>query len=196
MHGLANRAIQRFVIDTYGDGVWSEIASTAALGFETFEPLLVYDRTITDTVIKAASFELGKPREIFLEDLGQYLVSHSNSEALRRLLRFGGATFRSFLESLEDVPGRARLALPDRDFPNIEMHEMGPGHFMIVIQADIDGIGHIVLGAIRGMSDDYGALATIEHRGSFHGTERLTILVHDEGFSEGRQFQLAQPAYL
>lgn len=194
MHGLANRAIQRFVIDTYGQEAWSEIASTAALGFEMFEPLLDYDRTITDTVIKAACFELNKPRETFLEDLGQYLVSHPNSEALRRLLRFGGSTFRAFLESLEDVPGRARLALPDRQFPNLDVHELGPGHFMLSVRADINGLGYVVLGAIRGMSDDYGALATIEHRGSYRESERLTVNLHEEGFSEGRQFQLAQPA--
>ncbi len=66
MHGLVNRALQRFVCDTYGDARWAEIASTAALGFDRFEPMLSYDPTITDMVIKAACFELGKPRGTLL----------------------------------------------------------------------------------------------------------------------------------
>ncbi len=192
MHGLANRAIQRFVSDVYGEVIWSEVASTAALGFETFEPLLTYDPTITESVINAAAFELGRPRADFLEDLGQYLVSHPNSEATRRLLRFGGATFTAFLGSLEDLPERARLALPDRRFPRITVHEVGAGNFILMVEAEIEGIGNILLGAIRGMADDYGALATLGHRGRFRGAERLTVLVHDEGFSEGRQFELVQ----
>lgn len=192
MHGLANRAIQRFITDAYGATMWSEVASTAALGFETFEPLLAYDPTITETVINAASFELERARSDLLEDLGHYLVTHPNSEATRRLLRFGGASFTTFLESLEDLPERARLALPDRIFPRITTHEVGPGNYILMVEAEIDGIGSILLGAIRGMADDYGALATIEHRGRFRDVERLTVLVHDEGFSEGRRFELVQ----
>ena len=192
MHGLANRAIQRFITDTYGAEAWSEVASTAALGFETFEPLLTYDPTITETVIKAASFELERPRCDLLEDLGHYLVTHPNSEATRRLLRFGGSSFAAFLVSLEDLPERARLALNGGSFPRITTHEVGRDNFILMVEAEIDGIANILLGAVRGMADDYGALATIEHRGRFRDAERLTVLVHDEGFSKGRRFDLVK----
>ena len=194
MHGLVNRALQRFVCDTYGDARWAEIASTAALGFDRFEPMLSYDPTITDMVIKAACFELGKPRGTLLEDLGLYLVSHRNCEPLRRLLRFGGADFPGFLESLEDLPDRARLALPNRTFPEIELNEITPGTYRLSVDAALPGIGHILLGGIRGMADDYGALATIEHQGAHCGQERLTVSVHDVRFAKGRAFDLAQAA--
>lgn len=192
MYGLTNRAIQRFVTDAYGEEMWSEVASTAALGFENFEPMLLYDPTITESVINAASFELERSRGDFLEDLGHYLVTHPNSEATRRLLRFGGATFAAFLESLEDLPERARLALPDREFPPVMLHQVGPRDYIILVEAELVGIGHIVIGALRGMADDYGVLAMIEHRGRFQNADRLTVVIHDEGFSEGRQFSLVE----
>lgn len=192
MYGLTNRAIQRFVTDTYGAEMWSEVASTAALGFDNFEPLLIYDPTITESVINAASFELERPRDDFLEDLGQYLVTHPNSEPIRRLLRFGGADFRAFLESLEDVPERARLALPDREFPPVTLHQVGRHDFLLLIESDLEGLGHMVVGALRGIADDYGVLAMIEYRGRFQGADRLTVVVHDEGHSEGRQFDLVE----
>lgn len=194
MHGLMNRAIQRFVTDTYGKEMWSEVASTAALGFETFELMLSYDPTVTESVINAASFELERTRNDLLEDLGHYLVTHPNSEAIRRLMRFGGATFEGFLDSLEDLPDRSRLALPDKTFPPLTLHQVGQGNYILLVHAELEGIAHMVMGALRGMADDYGALATIEPRGRFKGAERLTIVVHDERFSEGRDFQLVAQA--
>ena len=88
MHGLINRSIQCFLRDTYGPASWSAIAGAAGLGFDNFEPLLIYDAALTESVIAAAAGYLQRPRETVLEDLGTYLVSHPNLEALRRLLRF------------------------------------------------------------------------------------------------------------
>lgn len=194
MRGLLSRAIQRFVTDIYGAQMWAEITSTAALGFDTFEPILTYDATVTDSVINAAVFELGRPRSDFLEDLGQYLVSHPESEPIRRLLRFSGATFSEFLDSLEDLPDRARLALPDRDFPQVSMHQMGRCSYVLMVESDLDGMGHVLMGAIRGMADDYGCLMTIEHRGRFREAERMSIDIHELGHAEARSFHLAGPA--
>jgi hypothetical protein len=193
MRALLNRAIQRFVTDIYGAEMWSEITSTAALGFESFEPLLEYDPTVTDSVINAAVFELDRPRSDFLEDLGQYLVSHPSSESIRRLLRFGGATFPAFLDSLEDLPDRARLALPDRRFPRLSIHQLSGCSFVLMVDGDLDGLGHVMIGAIRGMADDYGCLITMEHRGRFRGAERMSIDVHELGHAAARTFQLAGP---
>lgn len=90
MHRLASKAIERFVSDAYGDEVWSEIADQALPGEGAFEPMILDDPWITDAILDAAEAKLGKPRELILEDLGGYLVSHHRSEPLRRLLRFGG----------------------------------------------------------------------------------------------------------
>ncbi|MDZ7908979.1 MAG: heme NO-binding domain-containing protein [Gemmobacter sp.] len=117
MHGLINRSIQCFLRDTYGAPVWATIVREAGLGFDSFETMLTYDAALTDAVLEAAARVLGKPRDYVLEDLGTYLVTHENTQAVRRLLRFGGVSFADFLHSLEDLPGRARLALPDIELP-------------------------------------------------------------------------------
>ena len=192
MYCLLNKALQRFVCDVNGPEVWSEVTSTAALGFESFELMLTYDPTVTETVITAAAFECGKPREALLEDLGTYLITWPDLGVLRRLLRFGGPDFHSFLLSLEDVPDRARLVLPGRDFPSLEVHDFGPSNTVIYVNSPLSGTAHIMLGALRAMADDYGALATIEHRGVYRGSERLTVNIHDSGFAAGRDFSLAE----
>ncbi|WP_334312365.1 heme NO-binding domain-containing protein [Roseovarius sp. ZX-A-9] len=119
MHGLINRAIERFVRDTYGRDTWHHVMRLAGLEFTAFEAMLSYEEHTTLDVLAAAQDVLGRPVPDTLEDIGTYLVSHPKTEALRRLLRFGGSSFPEFLHSLDDLPARARLAVPDLELPQL-----------------------------------------------------------------------------
>ncbi|MGI9390998.1 MAG: heme NO-binding domain-containing protein [Boseongicola sp.] len=191
MHGLVNRALQRFVCDTYSADVWAVVVEEAAVGIDTFESMLRYDDSVSEAMLAASVLVLDKPRDALLEDLGNYLVAHPNCEVLRRLLRFGGETFTEFLGSLDDLPERARLAVPDLELPVIAVLEQEPNNHEILIWAQYHGICHVLAGVLRGMADDYGALARIEHRGVFPGGQRLSVRIHDVAFAKGRQFNLA-----
>ncbi len=192
MHGLINRSIQCFLRDTYGQSVWIRVARDAGLGFDSFEAMLIYDRGVTQAVIDAASRVLARPAETVLEDLGHYLVSHPNVQSLRRLLRFGGVTFVDFLYSLEDLPGRGRLALPDLDLPAFSLTDSSGEYFSLTCLFPMPGAGHVIVGLLRAMADDYGALAFLEHDGTWpDGAEVITIHVSHQTYSEGRQFDLA-----
>ncbi|MDH5453611.1 MAG: heme NO-binding domain-containing protein, partial [Paracoccaceae bacterium] len=92
--------------DTYGGDFWAHVAEEAGLGVQGFEALFSYDDGLTDALLNIASVRLAKPREALLEDLGNYLVG---LELLRRLLRFGGADYPEFLQSLDELPDRVRL---------------------------------------------------------------------------------------
>jgi len=194
MHGLINRSIQCFLRDTYGAGCWADVARQARLGFDSFEPMLSYDDALTDAVLDVASARLGRPRDTVLEDLGIYLVSHPNVQRLRRLLRFGGVGYADFLHSLEDLPGRARLALPDVDLPQLELTDHSATEFTLVCRSGLRGAGHVVAGILRAMADDYGALSLVEHRGVATGTpggEVIGITLAETAFTPGRRFDLA-----
>lgn len=191
MHGLINRAIQSFLADTYGPDVWAVIAREAQVPVGGFEAMLSYDAGITGAMLIAAESVLDRPREGILEDLGTYLVSHPNREGLRRLLRFGGMNFLDFLHSLEDLPDRARLALPDLDLPDLMLTDAGGDRFMMTCHSQIPGAGHIALGLLRAMADDYGALVLLDHLGT--GTDGEVVAIHllERRFAEGRRFNLA-----
>lgn len=194
MHGLINRSIQSFLRDTYGEALWSDVARAAALGFDSFEPMLTYDPAVTDAVIGAAARFLDRPRDTVLEDLGTYLVSHPAQEGVRRLLRFGGVDFPDFLASLEDLPGRARLAVPDLDLPDLTLEDEGQGQFALICRAGLPGAGHVLLGLLRAMADDYGSLVLLDHRGTGpDGAEVVGILLLDVAHAAARPFDLAGP---
>lgn len=153
--------------------------------------MLVYDDDLTEKVVDAACVVLRKPRDMLLEDLGTYLVSHPNLERLRRLLRFGGETFADFLHSLDELPERSRLAVPDLDLPDLELIQVDDDTFQLSCYWDRPGFGHVLVGLLRTLADDYGALVYLEHLGLKMGRETLSISLLDSGFASGRRFDLA-----
>lgn len=190
MHGLINRAIQGFVSDSYGAAKWAEVARSAGLESGEFEAMLSYDDALTPRVLDAVADRLGRGRDEVMEDIGTYLVSHPNVESLRRLLRFGGVTFVEFLHSLDDLPDRARLAVADLHLPQIELREHGQDRFSLVCHSDVPGYGHVLMGLLRSMADDYGALVYLEHQGNGDRIETLSISLLEPQFAKGRDFDL------
>ncbi|MDJ1007779.1 MAG: heme NO-binding domain-containing protein [Paracoccaceae bacterium] len=192
MHGLINKGLQGFLAETYGRQTWSRIADRANIAPEGFEALLTYDAQVTHDVLDAAVEVLGKPRAVLLEDLGTYLVSHPTTEPVRRLLRFGGLDFSDFMNSLDELPGRARLAVPDLWLPDIQTREVAPDAFAVACYSEFRGFGQILTGLLRAMADDYGALAFIEWEGERGGAEQVSVRLLEGDYSEGRQFDLSR----
>jgi hypothetical protein len=191
MHGLVNRAFQSFLRDTFGAALWDRVALAAGADAQGFEAMLVYDAALTDAVIDAASRALRRPRAAVLEDFGHYLVSHPHLEPLRRLLRFSGSSYADFLSGLEDMRDRACLAVPDLDLPDLTLAEDGPDSFVLRCAAPIADAGHVYLGLLRAMADDYGALVFLDHLGLQDGAEVIAIRLVAARHAEGRRFDLS-----
>ena len=197
MHGLINRAVERFARDTYGDAFWTSVAQSAGLDFSTFEAMLPYARDVTERVVGALAKALNKRQEEVLEDLGTYLVTSPNTEALRRLLRFGGTGFVEFLNSLDELPARAQLAVPDLPMPHLELQEVDPTTFALTVMATPETgnlFGHVMLGLLRAMADDYGALVFLNHRQDGPGHEVIEVILLEVAFAEAREFALGVKA--
>lgn len=194
MHGLINRSIQKFVCDTYSTGIWQQVAGHANLGFVDFEAMLVYEKPITSRVLDSLSAIVGRPGKELLEDLGAYLVSNPNQEGVRRLLRFGGVNFEEFLHSLDDLPERAKLAVPDLVLPSMELDQSDEWRFSLLCRSPVRGVGYLMMGVLRVMADDYGALALFDSKCLSRGYEVISIIVIDRDYAEGRHFDLGATA--
>jgi hypothetical protein len=192
MHGLMNRAIQGFVHEGYGAGRWARVARDIGLGTEGFEALQHYDDALTEAALDSAARHLSRSREAVLEDIGTFLVSGTKNRAIRRLLRFGGPSFADFIHSLEELPGRARLALPDLALPQLRLDEPEPDCYELTAMG-YPGLGFVLVGLLRAMADDYGALVLLDHRLSPEG-EVITINLLEASFATGTHFELAAGA--
>lgn len=194
MHGLINRSFEGFLRSTYGLEFWRQVVKDLEVGFESFEPIFRYDAAITQSMVNIAAKHLGKTRENLLEDFGTFLIVDKQSTRVRRLLRFGGVNYTEFLHSLEDLPGRVRLAVAAIDMPEIEVDEISEGEFLLKIKHPEPGFGHVILGGLRALADDYGALAFLDHIGRTGDTEEVSVNLLDIAHTEGRRFDLAAGA--
>lgn len=190
MHGLINRAIQAFVASTYGEERWRDVMELSGLGFSEFEAMLTYTDEQSNKMLTAVTQVLERPLPEILEDMGTFLVSNPQVEALRRLLRFGGVNYVEFLHSLDDLPDRARLAVADLHLPALELVEHAPGQFDLICQPGLPGYAHVMMGVLRAMGDDYGDLVILDHRGDQEGAEVISITLVETDFAEGRTFDL------
>jgi hypothetical protein len=190
MHGLINYSFQQYISDSYGKDAWLQVASRGGVSPPLFEPMLTYDDAITPDVMDAMAQLLRRSRGEVMEDIGAYLVSHPNTEAVRRLLRFGGTNFEDFLHSLDDLPDRARMAVSDLHLPAIELHGHAEGCYSLICDSPVAGFGHLMMGILRVMADDYGALALLELESSGSGRETVRIQLIQNDFSDGRAFSL------
>lgn len=190
MFGLLLRSIQAYLRGTFGPAVWARVLRAAGQPPEGFEPMLPYDARAVGRVLAAAAQELHRPAEAILEDVGTFLVADPGHRALRRLLRFGGAGFADFLHSLEELPDRARLALPGLRLPQVTLTEIGPGRVRLVVTGALPALLPVGLGALRAMADDYGALVVIE-LGRDSGAATLTVQLLEAAHGGGQRFALA-----
>ena len=161
---------------------------------DSLDNLRGYAFAVAYRMLGSAAQRLSKPPEALLEDFGTFLVASPEAHRVRRLLRFGGTDYEDFLASLEDLRGRARLAVPDLDLPSLTLLDRGGGLYRLYCRSPQKGFAHVYLGLLRALADDYGALVLIEHEGEEDGAEVLEIRLAKADFAEGRVFELADRA--
>lgn len=194
MHGLICKAVEGFVTDQHGLGTWAEIRLAARLEFEHFESLRVYDQVLAERVFNAAAASLRRDRNALFEDVGAWICTHPPLDMVRRLIRFTGRTFVDLLYALDEVHDRASMAVPGLELPRFRLEREGEGEFEIHSRWRIAGGAAVLMGVLRAMADDYGALALIEAaearlvEGDWQ--ERVHIRVVDQEFQAPREFML------
>lgn len=190
MHGLINRAFQDFLVGAYGRDVWNSIRRDAGFEFEDFEPMLTYETSQTERLLHAVAHRLDKPISAFLEDVGTWIVANTEGAGIRRLLRFGGADFREFLFSLDELPGRAQMAVPQVAVPQITLNLSDPTRVELIVSWEGLNLSGMVLGAIRAIADDYGALVLMDAQETGPLITVIEVQLLDNAFAEGRSFEL------
>ncbi len=163
MHGMINRGLQCYIRDIHGVDVWEETCEQAKLPHYNFESMLTYDDATTEGLLSSFGALVGRQRDEILEDFGVYMVSDDALSTVRRLLKFGGRNYVEFLQSLNFVYDRAKLAVPGLDIPMMELVTHGPCRFTLYARFQKRGFGVTLLGLLRALADDYNTLISIEH---------------------------------
>ncbi len=179
MHALINRAVDQFLRETYPSAL-SETQRLSDLGL--WSGAGGHGLWLDQTRIAQAAEALGKTSVDLLEDIGAWMA---RQEPVRRLLRFSGRDFREFASHLDELPGRARLVMPDLAIPAFSVIAGAAGTLALTVTPPDEGTLALLAGILRAMADDYGALGVI-----FVEEGRILIEITEDAFSQGREFQL------
>ncbi|RCW84781.1 heme NO-binding domain-containing protein [Paracoccus lutimaris] len=182
MHGLVNRSFELFLRDCYGDRIWERVARQSKVDPRGFFLLQSSSDSITKTLIAEASGILRKPGGELVEDLGGWLTRR---EPIRRLLRFSGRDFSEFVESVGEFPSRATMIIQSLKTPRIAVTMLTKQRYEVSIESDAEVWPMLLAGILRGMADDYGALAVITVL-----NRKLRVDVAMTEFSAMRPFEL------
>ena len=163
MHGMINRGLQCYIRDIHGVDVWEETCDQAKLPFYNFESMLTYEDATTEDLLSSFGALTNRSRDEILEDFGTYMVSEDALSAVRRLLKFGGGSYVEFLQSLNFVYDRAKMAVPDLDIPTMELIAHSSSQFTLYAWFQKRGFGATLLGLLRALADDYNTLVSITH---------------------------------
>jgi hypothetical protein len=193
MHGLIFRTVEAFVSDSFGADLWVEVLAQAESEVASFEAMLRYDDALFPRILTACGQVLDRDVSTVLEDIGTYLITHQRHAFVRRLMRFGGHTYVELLHSMDELPGRTRLAVTGLDLPTMTVQEHQPNHFTIQCSGVQVGFGHVLVGVLRAMADDYGTLAVLNHLGVKDRQEIIEVTVVEAFFAQDRGFSLAGP---
>lgn len=188
MHGLILWIFEAFVRLTYGDQVWEKVLTDLDLHVQSVEPMFHYDVQIALSILRQLSIEQRRDRNSLLEDFGTFLVTDPRVERVRRLLRFGGVEYTDFLHSLEDLKGRAHLAVPDLTLPDILVDEVSPHVFEVTCENNPKGVPYVLLGALRALADDYGSLAYLDVMSERERSVVISVSLLERQHAEGREF--------
>lgn len=190
VHGVVNKALERFTIDTYGFGLWQKVVSACPHAVAFYEAMLCYPDQDSYALLNQLSRILNKPNADILEDMGTYLVVHRNQDGVRRLLRFGGVDFRDFLFSLNEFNARIDLIMPDLNLPQIGVVCGAKNQISIRLAPSWSEFIYLCIGILHAMADDYGALIRLAHFADT-GSAVIQITLVDDRFAVAQGFKLA-----
>lgn len=194
MHGLVFCTVEAFVTDCFGPDAWDRAIFASQVDVMSFEAMLNYDDGLLPDILGGCADVLTRDVAVLLEDIGTYLVTCERRAFVRRLMRFGGGTFAELLQSLDELPGRIRLAVPGLELPDVRVREHGQNRFTITCTDVPRGFAHVLVGLLRAMADDYGTLAMLEHLGARDGLEIVEAKIFDPSFAMDKGFSLARDA--
>lgn len=180
---MINRSLESFLRTTYGDAAWVDILQQAGVEQRDFLVMNGARDQATRRVVFGAARYLGKSPGETLEDMGAWMV---RLESIRRLLRFSGPDFVEFVRSLDELPGRARMVLPDVPPHELTVVQSGPQDYRITAQRLPAGWIWALAGVLRGMADDYGTLALILVAGNW-----IDLSIALEEHAASRPFDLS-----
>ncbi len=193
MHGMVHKGIGVFATDYFGSDAWDGLRRELGIDIDPASATQLNDLVATQILFNLAD-RSGRSKRDVMEDYGTFLMTSDVTSGIRRLMRFGGSDFLEYIDSLEDLPGRVRLAIDDFILPPLTVIQSSESTYKVWVETKLGAFTFVLIGMFRAMADDYGVLSEIKHEERRDTGDMISIKIFDVGFDAGRDFSLVGAA--
>ena len=136
-----------------------------------------YDDRLTFALVSAVSTVMGLTEEAVLERFGEHWITVTAARDYGALLAFCGRTLPAFLQQLEMIHGRMKLAFPALEPPTISCVHLSPGLIRVDYSSHRQGLAPMVVGLIRGLAKTFETPVQIEQIATrdIDGSDRFLV---------------------
>jgi hypothetical protein len=160
---MVNRALEKMVIDDFGEDTWSNIKSRADIDIATFASFTTYDDGVTVGLAVAASEELERPLDELLRRFGQYWIEFALESSYAPILRQSGDNLHELLPMLDAMHTRLALSFPELNPPTFEVLS-DDGHLIILrYGSSRRGLAPFVVGLLKGLGRMFDTPVEVSH---------------------------------
>ena len=152
MYGLVNIAVQRLVIENYGEHLWYEIAKKAGVLDIEFSKMKSYPDKITYDMVESATQVLDTTPEEILEGFGEYFTLYVAREGYGDLLKMGGNTVIEFCQNLNNLHSRIAMIFPELTPPHFSCVEISEKFSIVRYTSTRAGLAPMVVGLLKGLA--------------------------------------------
>ena len=177
MYGLINRAIKDLVIERAGEAAWKRVHHDAGVQEDEFVAMESYSDESTYALIGSASRLLDLPQEEILKEFGRKWITYTAARGYGELMDGWGLDVGSFLDNLNQIHARLKLAMPRLEPPHFEVFERGESSLVLRYWSDRPGLSPMVIGLLEGLGERFGTPVSVELRSA-----RSEEQDHDEFF--------------
>lgn len=152
MYGMVNDAIREYIIETYGDSEWQNVAKAANVDTREFGSIIHYDDGVTLAIIGGACSSLKIEPPDFLRSVGMHWVDYASRSPFASLMRFGGRSFESFVANLDTMHSKIKVSLPNLKPPSFLVTTSSENQIQVTYRSDREGLFPFVEGLFAGLS--------------------------------------------
>lgn len=155
MYGMIHRGIRAMMIDAVGEAEWDKLEREVEIGPAELISQVVYDDSLTLSIVAAAARRLDISIEECLDRFGRYWVYFTERDSYGSIMDFTGRDLVSFIQNLDRMHQAVVTAMPEAKVPSFTVVEQQDGALRVRYESERSGLEPLVVGLLHGLLDRF-----------------------------------------
>ncbi len=145
------------VIKQCGDAAWDALSEKVGLEWNDFSAMESYPDSLTYELVGAAAEMLDTPAEDILKAFGRHWVLYTARSGYGEMMDTWGDNLVEFLDSLNSLHARLRLAMPQLQPPSFEVTDVDTREKTLTLKyfSDRPALAPMVVGLLEGLGERF-----------------------------------------